>query len=101
MVSFPLSYQRDKIRVPTRKEWSLMFERTSIVITLIVCVTILGLATVGSVVFLVYTKNDSSVIQTLVTAVLGVITGVFASRMGQVQRGVDEIKKQGQVSTDA
>lgn len=80
-----------KIAFPTRAELRSMLYTPAVVITLIICGTLLSLATLAGIVFLAYTGNDAAVIGTVIGAVL---TGVIALMNARVRQVRDAVKEQ-------
>lgn len=70
-----------------------MLTRTPIMITGIICATIIFLGALGSVVFLAFTGHDSSVIGILIAGVLAAIAKVFSSKFNDMKRSVEDIKQ--------
>lgn len=91
MTSITLPPMPVKIAFPTRREWRSMLYTPSVFITLIICGTLLSLATLAGVVFLAYTGNDAAVIGTVIGAVL---TGAIALMNSRVKRTLDAVKDQ-------
>lgn len=93
MVTIPLTQPLFKIEVPTREELKAMLTRTPIMITGIICATIIFLGALGSVVYLAVTGHDSSVIGVLIVGVLAAVAKMLSGRISGLQRTVDEMKQ--------
>jgi tetrahydromethanopterin S-methyltransferase subunit E len=74
-----------KIAFLTKKEWRSMFNDRAVLITMIVCGTLLFLATIAGVVFLAYTGNDAAVIGVVVGSVLTGVMSLMNSRVKQTR----------------
>lgn len=81
----------NRMALPTLKELkTLMATTPSVIITMIVCGTILCLAAIGGVVFLAYNGNDTAVIGTLFVVVLTAVGGLLNVRMRQTRDAVQK-----------
>lgn len=94
MTTYPMSPQADKIAFPTREEWRSMLYSTPVVITIIVCGTLVALAVLAGVVFLAYTGNDAAVIGVVIGSVLTGVLSLQNARMRQVRDAVKEQVKE-------
>jgi hypothetical protein len=85
VTAFPYDYASGKIvRIPTRQELrAIMITRPSVLITTIVCGTLVLLAFVGALVFLTFNGRGT---EALTVAVVAPIVGMLVSVSQRVQR---------------
>lgn len=82
-----------RIRLPTKQELRAMFQHVSVVITAILCGTLLALAVLASVIYLAATNHDASVIGVLITGVIAAYGQVLTSRTRRLDEKIDQIKR--------
>lgn len=80
-----------KITLPNRMEWKELMNTPGVIITMIICGTILSLTAIAGVIFLAYTGNDAAVIGTLIAVVLTAVGALLNSR---VKRTLDAVNSQ-------
>lgn len=82
-----------RIMFPTRKEWQALMANPSVIITLIVCVSVVALGAIAGVVYLAATGHDTAVVGTLVVGVLGAVGAVLNSRLRQTRDAAQNIQQ--------
>lgn len=71
-----------RFRLPTRSEWQAYMRDRAVVITMIICVTLMILGFVGALVYLAVSGHSS---EALTAAVIGPLVGVLVGQMTRLK----------------
>lgn len=85
-----------KIRIPTREDVRQMMTSTPVAITIVICLTILGLGALAAVVYLAVTGNDTAAIAALIGAVMAAYSSHLSRRIGETRQAIEDVKNQQQ-----
>lgn len=82
------------IKLPTREDWRELIAKPSVIITAIVCGTLLALSALAGVVYLAVTGHDTAVVGTLITITFGAIGVLMSNRIRRVENTVQQQQQQ-------
>ena len=93
MTTVTMPWEQSKIVFPTRKEWQISMAHPSVIITMIVCVSVVALGAIAGVVYLASTGHDTAVVGTLIVVVLAAVGGLLNSRLRQTRDAAQGIQQ--------
>lgn len=82
------------VKLPDREELRKLMFNPPVMITAIICGTLLALASIGAVVYLAVTGNDTTVVGVLITGTLAAVGVLLSSRMRRMEGTMSQQKTQ-------